>query len=519
MDTKSLIHLAGGLGMFLLGIHHLTEGLKGMAGNTLRRALNTLVSGKWSGIFSGAVFTAVIQSSSAATLAVIGFVSAGLVTFPQAVAVILGANLGTTATSWLVAVFGFKLKITALALPMLGLGAFLWLLAKGRVQACGAVFAGFGLVFTGIDFLQDGMAGIEWNLAGMGEGTGALWLLAGIGLVMTVAMQSSSAAAATTLVALAAGTVTLDQAFALIIGQNIGTTVTVAIAAVGGGMAVKRTALAHILFNVITGVPGMLCLGWLGDASRWLGGLMHDDNGVLTLAIFNTLFKSAGVLLFVPWLGAFARGIEWMTGRGRISAVARLDATLLRAGGPVALEAAWRALAELAAVAFRGLESHFNGNRKPSPELHSGIQQVRIFVEQLRFEGMDPQAFAERRVRIWHALDHLSRLAEDLAEAVPRGGLGGMEEEIRMAVGALDAWLTEGGTTKVAELEKSSIAFAAARKKRRERLLEDIALGRLEPPEATAALENIRWTDGALYHAWRLANSLEASSFDRRGAE
>ena len=131
MDAFAVIKLLGGLGLFLLGIHHLTEGLKGLAGDSLRRALQRLVSGRFSAVLSGAIFTAVIQSSTAAILTVIGFVNTGLVTFSQAVGMIIGATLGTTST--------------------------IWLIARGKTRSLGAILAGFGLIFTGIDFLQTGM--------------------------------------------------------------------------------------------------------------------------------------------------------------------------------------------------------------------------------------------------------------------------------------------------------------------------------------------------------------------------
>lgn len=514
MGMDAMVALAGGLGMFLLGIHHLTEGLKGFAGDSLRRGLQRLVSGKWSGLASGAVFTALVQSSSAAILTVIGFVSAGLVTHAQAVAVVLGANLGTTATTWLVAVFGFKVKITAAALPMIGLGGFLWLLGKGRIRAVGAVLAGFGLVFTGIEYLQNGMAGIEWDLAGVGGGPGGVWLLAGIGVVMTIVMQSSSAAGATTLVALAAGTLTLDQAFAMVIGQNIGTTATAALAAIGGGLAVKRTALAHILFNGFTGVVALLFLAPLGEIARWLGGHM-GDGGVLTLAAFHTLFNIAGVILFFPWLNGFARLIQWMTGRGKVSAVGRLDATVAQAGGPVAMEAAWRALVDLSGTALRALAERGAGKAQPPAELQAEIQKVGDFIHRLRFETTDPKSMSERRARLWHALDHLRRLGADLAEPANGVTAGEMAETMDGARKSIGKWLDwaggqsdEGGAEAVMELARCSENFAASRKTRRVELLENLGRGDARPEETMASLETMRWLDGAYYHAWRLSDSL-----------
>src|SRR5215468_770182 len=167
MDTFTTLKVLGGLGLFLLGIHHLTEGLKGLAGDSLRRTLQKVVGGRFSAVTSGVVFTAAIQSSTAAILTVLGFVAAGLVTFQQAVGVMIGATLGTTTTPWLVALFGFRVSVSSVAMPMLGAGALLWMIAKGKLRSLGAILAGFGLLFIGIQYLQDGMKGISWNLEGI----------------------------------------------------------------------------------------------------------------------------------------------------------------------------------------------------------------------------------------------------------------------------------------------------------------------------------------------------------------
>src|SRR6516225_1535165 len=308
MNASATVTLLGGLGLFLLGIHHLTEGLKGLAGDSLRRALQRLVSGRFSAVVSGALFTAVIQSSTAAILTVIGFVSAGLVTFVQAVGVIIGATFGTTSTPWLVAIFGFRLRIAAFAMPMVGAGAFLWLIANGKTRSAGAILAGFGLLFIGIDYLQTGMEGISWNLDAIGgSGFGWQWILAGVGVLMSIVMQSSSAAAAATLVALHAGSLTFDQACAMIVGQSVGTAATSAMVAVGAGLAVRRAALAHIVYNVTAGIIGILLLAPIAAAARWVGAQFDEPNGVLALAAFSSIFKLVGVLAFYPWLDGFSR--------------------------------------------------------------------------------------------------------------------------------------------------------------------------------------------------------------------
>src|SRR5262245_43483568 len=333
MDSAVLVTLLGGLGLFLLGIHHLTEGMKGLAGDSLRRALQRLVAGRFSAVASGALFTAVIQSSTAAILTVIGFVSAGLVAFSQAVGMIIGATLGTTSTIWLVAIFGLRFRISAAALPLLGLGAFLWLVARGRTRSLGAILAGFGLIFTGIDYLQSGMEGISWNLEGFaGRGPGSQWILAAIGIAMSIVMQSSTAAGATTLVALNAGSLTFAQSCAMIVGQSIGTAATTGLMVLSGGLAVRRAALAHIIFSVIVGVLGMLLLGPLTAASEWVGSRLDDPDGVLALATFSSLFKLAGIVAFYPWLDRFSEVIVRISGKGSESAVGRLEPDLAGAG-------------------------------------------------------------------------------------------------------------------------------------------------------------------------------------------
>ena len=272
-----------------------------------------------------------------------------MVTFSQAVGVIVGATFGTTSTPWLVAIFGFRVSISAGALPMLGIGAFLWLIAKGRTRSLGAILAGFGLLFIGIEYLQTGMEGISWNLDAVGgSGFGWQWILAGIGILMSIVMQSSSAAAATTLVALHAGSLTFDQACAMIVGQSVGTAATSAMVAIGAGLAVRRAALAHIIYNVGVGILGILLLRPITAAAGWVGSQLDDPEGVLALAAFSSIFKLVGVAAFFPWLDRFARLIVRISGKGAESAVAHLDPTLAEAGGAVALEAAWRAILEVA---------------------------------------------------------------------------------------------------------------------------------------------------------------------------
>ncbi len=520
MNASSTVTLLGGLGLFLLGIHHLTEGLKGLAGDSLRRALQRLVSGRFSAVGSGAIFTAVIQSSTAAILTVIGFVSAGLVTFTQAVGMIVGATLGTTSTIWLVAIFGLRFRISAAALPMLGIGAFLWLIARGKMRSFGALLAGFGLIFTGIDFLQTGMGGVSWNLeAFVGHGFGARWILAGIGVLMSIVMQSSTAAGATTLVALNGGSLTFQQGCAMIVGQSIGTAATTGLVMIGGGLAVRRSSMAHIIFSLIVGVLGILFLGPLTAIADWIGARLYDPDGVLAMATFSSLFKLAGIVVFYPWLDGFARFIVRISGKGSESAVSRLDPALVEAGATVALEAAWRASLEIARSAVDAIRRQLAGESVKCDPPVEEVQQIEHFLGSLSIETTDLGTIGPRLVRLVHALDHLSELNDDLKRIPPVVIDWRPPAGFEAGTHALGNWLAATKDPKEAPdpaifkaLEAASKQLNEDRKTGRAKILEEIALQRTPMAMARAALEALAWADLTLYHSWRLTESLRIAS-------
>ena len=522
MNAAAVVSLLGGLGLFLLGIHQLTEGVKGLAGDSLRRALQRLVSGRFSAVASGAVFTAMIQSSTATTLTVIGFVSAGLVTFPQAIGVIIGATLGTTSTPWMLAIFGFRVSISTAANPMLGVGALLWLIAKGRMRSLGAILAGFGLIFLGIEYLQTGMGNASWDLeAFAGAGPGARWILGGVGIVMTVVMQSSSAAAATTLVALHAGSLTFEQGCAMIVGQSVGTAATTALTMIGGGLAVRRAATAHIVFSVMVGVLGMLLLGPLTTAADWVGARLDDPDGVLALAAFSTIFKLAGIVAFYPWLDRFAQLIVRISGTGNESAVGHLEPTVAEAGGAVALEAAWRAILEVAHPAVDAVRCGLASEPVAFSPPVEAVRSIDHFLESLSLEATDLGSFGPRLVRLCHALDHLKELHADLTRTPPVTDQWQPPAGFAAGTRALAAWLeptkhadAAPAAARVEALELAAKQLSAECRAEREKILEDVAQQRMPAAMARAGLERLMWADGALSHAWLLAESLRIAAGD-----
>ncbi|MDP2110356.1 MAG: Na/Pi cotransporter family protein [Thiobacillus sp.] len=295
--------LAGGIGLFLLGMWLMTDGLKLAAGPALERILARSTGTRLRGLASGTLITALVQSSSAVTVATIGFVNAGLLTLGQALWVLFGTNVGTTMTGWLVAIAGVDFKIEALALPMIGLGMVLHFTGAGRRRgALGMALAGFGVLFLGIDVLRDTFTGLGSQMALPG-GSGVLGVLAhvGAGAVLTVLMQSSSAALAVALTAAQGGLLTIHDAAAVVIGANIGTTVKALLAALGATPNARRAAAAHVLFNLLTGAVALLLLPWLIDAIEWLRQLLELDAApAVTLALFHTVFNVLGVVLMWP---------------------------------------------------------------------------------------------------------------------------------------------------------------------------------------------------------------------------
>jgi phosphate:Na+ symporter len=351
--------LAGGLGLFLLAVGMITDGLKVAAGHSLKDMLGKWTKSPGHGIVTGLIITAIVQSSSAVTVATIGFVNAGLINLYQALGVVYGANIGTTMTGWLVAIIGFKIKVEVFALPMVGLGMILRLTGgESKRASTGLALAGFGLFFIGIDVLKEAFEGMATTLDLQRltlDGLTGVLLYVGIGFLMTVLTQSSSAAIAITLTAASGGMLGMYAAAATIIGANIGTTSTAALAVIGATSNAKRVAAAHVVFNVVTGVAAVALLPvlfWVVVATEKMLNL--QDNPAVTLAMFHTVFNILGVLLMWPVSNSMARflGKRFVTREEIESRPRYLDRTV--AMSPVlAINALMLELTRVAAVVRR----------------------------------------------------------------------------------------------------------------------------------------------------------------------
>ncbi len=297
--------LLGGLGLFLVGMWLMTDGLKLAAGDALRSILHNWTKTPGRGLITGFFITALVQSSSAITVATIGFANAGLIKLQQAVWVIFGSNVGTTMTGWIVAMIGFKINLEAYALPLIGIGMIVKMTGgKGQRVAIGQSILGFGLFFLGISVLKEAFMGLgsSMNLPSVIDG-GFLILVMYlfIGLVLTTLMQSSSAAIVVTLSAAEGGLIPLGAAAATVIGANLGTTTTALISVLGATPTAKRVAATHILFNVITASIAILIMSPILWLVAWVQSFFVSSASIATtLAIFHTVFNILGVLLMWP---------------------------------------------------------------------------------------------------------------------------------------------------------------------------------------------------------------------------
>ena len=529
-----IVTILGGIGLFLLGMILLIDGLKAVAGGALRRILTRAVSGPVSGLLSGAVVTSLVQSSTATSLTTIGFVSAGLLTFQQSVGVIFGANLGTTSTGWIVALLGVRISITVAAMPMVAFGAALRLLGRDRVAAAGMAIAGFGLLFVGIDVLQQGMATLAERFGPDDlPRAGGLWgrlLLLLIGVVMTVVMQSSSAAMATTLVALASGAVDLEQGAALVIGQNIGTTVTAGIAAVGASVPARRTAVAHVLFNVFTTSVAFPLLGPMVAGALWLCERLFSDPEVIALALFQTCVKLVGISILLPLVIPFSRLVMRIVPQREGDLTRHLDTSVAEVG-LVANEAMRRTVVAIIARVGTGLgrilRSGGARDATASEAIRSAEEALRktaLFAASL---GESAQGRRERQEYLGalHALDHVTRLldgirdAQMLGDAASEPSLAAQRASLLEVLGEVAA-IGDSVEPQVAErMGFASASIAAGRKTYRVETLGETAAGRLDPEASLRRLDASRGLDRMAYHLWRAAHHLAAPAAGSGGEE
>jgi phosphate:Na+ symporter len=554
--VSTAISVLGGVGLFLLGMTVMTAGLKALAGSALRMVLTKAAATPLRGSFWGAVVTLLVQSSSATTMTTIGLVSAGLLTFPQGLGLVFGANVGTTGTAWLVALIGVRVSLTAAALPMIFVGALIKLLASGRLSGAGASLAGFGLVLFGLTTLQQGMGGLAERLhpadlpvvlagpdAGLWRGMFGVLALVVIGLVMTALMQSSTAAVAVTLSAYFAGAVGLDQACALIIGQNIGTATSSALAAIGASTTAKRLAIAYVLFKLIAAA---IALVLFPVVTPLLVRASSAIDGATLLAGYHTAYNVVGVLVLLPLIDHFTRLVEHILPERGSPLTRCLDPSAL-ATPMVAVEAVRRTLARALIVLCSLVQAALAAAESGEPfrprkgisaaEAAEALRQARVFLSDVT--GPPDSDDEQRRLTsTLHALDHAVRMAETASGEVDFGtvragpdearaglmcadamrsaaavageveALPGIEELLRATAASRGVNATYGAATAsteeaLAQLKHCASGLAQLQPSHRRATLGAVANGTLTADAAIVRVDTVRSLEALSRHVWR----------------
>ncbi|UCG47361.1 MAG: Na/Pi cotransporter family protein [Phycisphaerales bacterium] len=374
MTASMIFATLGGLGLFLYGMVQMSEGLKKTAGKKLKNILESMTQNRVTGCLVGAGVTALIQSSSAATVMVVGFVNAGLLTLKQAISVIIGTNIGTTATAWLVSISGLKIEITAFALPAIALGFGLQLFGRTRtLKNVGQITLGFGILFLGISFMKEAFSGLEKSpdtqeLFRKTAGNPVLAILAG--MVVTMLIQSSSAAVGTVQLLAIGGAFGTDWQAALavsipfILGSNIGTTITAQLAALRTNLNARRAAWAHTMFNVIGAVICVWFIGWIAKLVNFIAWWELSKASIaVSIAVAHTSIKVFEAVFFLPLTGVLERMVVRLVPQKPGDVLARATALEqhLLATPELAVNQARREITRMAQAAKRAVSSAIEG--------------------------------------------------------------------------------------------------------------------------------------------------------------
>lgn len=312
--VNGLFHALGSLGLFLLGMRMMSDGLQKTSSERMEVILNNLTSNRFFALFTGFIVTAIIQSSSATTVMVVGFVNAGLLNLSQSIGIIMGANIGTTITGWIVSILGFKVSMTSLAIPIIGVGMPLFFSKVSGRRHWGEVILGFGLLFLGLSYMKGifpepdaDTVSVLAPLTTLGPLSTILFLI--VGALLTIVVHSSSASMAITLTMAYSGVIPFETAAAMILGSNIGTTIDAFLAGLGARLNARRAAFVHILFNLVGSLVALIFF----RPYLWLARMIVPGNDITAqLAAFHTLFNVINTVIFigfVPQIDRLVKGL------------------------------------------------------------------------------------------------------------------------------------------------------------------------------------------------------------------
>ena len=444
MGILQIFTLLGALGMFLYGMNLMSSGLQKAAGDRLRGLLSAMTSNPFKGVLTGLGITSVIQSSSATTVMVVSFVNAGLLTLAQAIGVIMGANIGTTVTAWLVSWLGFKADISILAVPLMLLGFIFSISKKNQRQNIGELIVGFCLLFLGLSFMKESVPDLnetpqvlEFVKSWSGHGFGSVLLFLVFGTALTLVLQSSSATMAITLIMLSMGFIPFNMACAMVLGENIGTTITANIAAAVGNTQAKRAAMSHTIFNVFGVIWALIFfkpfLSLVGKIIEVLFGLPNpaaegfavsgqntpDSTAALYgLSMLHTLFNTINTLILVWFTRFIERIVVWIikTPKNQENEAFRLKYI---SAGPLATP-------ELAAEQAFDEIIHF------AQISRNGLGYVRSAVR-----STDPDKFEDMRAKLVKYEEISDRIEYEIASFLNAVSAGDISKETSMKIKAM----------------------------------------------------------------------------------
>lgn len=389
----TVLYIAGSLGLFLYGMKVMSEGLQKVSGQKLRSLVTSLTLTRFRGIVSGTLITTLVQSSSASTVMMVSFVNAGLLNLRQAIGMIMGANLGTTTTFWLIALIGFRFNLGHVALPAVGVGVMLIFFRNPKAREIGETLIGFGILFLGLNLLKDSVPDVQQHLEVFeflesisGYGFGSVLLFFAFGVVLTIMVQSSSVAGAITLTLVAKGWIGYELAAAIILGENVGTTITANLAALAANTEAKRAARAHFLFNIL-GLLWMLplfgvFLGWVDSLAGSSGVPGSGGTIALKLAVFHTGFNLVNTLLlvgFVPQIAVLAtRMVPDKSPARRFSYTGPSAGRNLPRTGEMLLAEAQRGVVQMGGLTQAMFRGFLEVYRQPEVDMGGRVKELKL---------------------------------------------------------------------------------------------------------------------------------------------
>ncbi|MFK5950282.1 MAG: Na/Pi symporter [Methylococcales bacterium] len=520
----NVIQALGGLGLFLMGMIIMTDSLRNLAGDAMHKLLLRFTHTPLSGAITGTVATAILQSSSATTVAAVGMVGAGLMRFADALGIIFGANIGTTITGWFVVLLGFKLQLGSVLMPLTLVGALLRLFAKDRWANIGMAIAGFGLIFFGIYLIQQGMTDVQKLVTPEhfpGDTfVGRIQLLL-LGILFSALVQSSSAGVAVALTALYSGAINFPQAAALVIGMDVGTTVTAAIATIGGTVGSRRTGISHVIYNFFTGTGALFLITPYVLLWQWLAPEVLKEHAEIVLIAFHTSFNTLGVMIVLPFTHQFAHMVERLIPETEPAYARGLDKALLH-DPALALAAAksalkYEAVALLKYVVFL-LGDTTKGRKVNLLELKYELINTGTYIDHIDLADRKEE-HRENFINIFHAMDHIERLHDRCYEDGGRVRiLNGIYEaqQDREKVAAVFVEMIndlENDDNLVAAERANDLAAHITNRAEilRHTIMEHVADNRISVEAGAISLDAVRWLRRVSTHVARLSHHMAAT--------